>query len=203
VAYGVGYPSISKIRLWKVGSSTYRDIKAPGAKAIALGAGIGGRVWVAWGDPANNVIHAVRSNTAVSRFGAVRTVPYPSAGSNVGYVYKMAVDGLKGPLDVVVNSTVPGQSYNAMYHTQIYAPLLVKLSKSSVKSSTGGSVTVTVTEAGSTVAGAAVSFGGKTVRTNSHGKAVIKIAKHASKGRKTVTVSLTYYVTTRVSVKVT
>ena len=32
-------PSRSKIRLWKVGTSTYRDIKAPGAKEIALTAG--------------------------------------------------------------------------------------------------------------------------------------------------------------------
>jgi hypothetical protein len=77
------------------------------------------------------------------------------------------------------------------------------LSKTSVKSSKGGSVTVTVTEAGSAVPGAKVSFGGVTVHTNSHGKAIVKVAKHASKGKKKVTVSLTYYVTRHVTIKVT
>ena len=41
-------------------------------------------------------------------------------------------------------------------------------------------MTVTVTDAGLAVVGAKVLFGGVTVRTNSHGKAVVKVKKHAS-----------------------
>jgi hypothetical protein len=81
--------------------------------------------------------------------------------------------------------------------------LKVTVSPSSVKSPTGGSVTVQVTEAGSAVVGAKVSFAGKAYKTNSHGKVVLKIAKHAATGKKTITVSLTYFVTTRASVRVT
>jgi hypothetical protein len=106
-------------------------------------------------------------------------------------------------LDVVANSGVPNTSYSALYHTQLNASLSVKLSKTSVKSSTGGRVTVTVTEAGAPVAGAKVVFNGVTVRTNSHGQAVVKVKKHASAGKKTVTVSLKYYVTKRVTIRVT
>jgi hypothetical protein len=48
-----------------------------------------------------------------------------------------------------------------------------------------------------------VTFGGVTVHTRSNGKATVKVAKHAAKGKKTVTVSLTYYVTTKVPIRVT
>ena len=199
-AYVVGWPLASKIRLWKVGTSTYRDIKAPGAKEIALTAGVGGRLWVAWND--NNTVRAVRSNKTVTRFGAVRSASGPSAKA-YGSIYKIAIDGSKGPLDVVVNADVPGQNYQALYHTQLYAPLSVKLSRTAVTSSSGGSVTVTVTEAGSPVAGARVAFAGSSVHTNAHGKATIKVKKHASRGKKTVTVSLTYYATAKVTIRVT
>jgi hypothetical protein len=199
-AYVVGWPMATKIRLWKVGTSTYRDIKAPGAKEVALTPGLSGRLWVAWND--NNSVKAVRSNKSVSRFGAVRTAAGPSAKA-YGSIYKIAIAGAKGPLDVVVNADVPGKNYQALYHTQMYAPLSVKLSRTSVHSASGGSVTVTVTEAGAGVAGARVRFGGVSVRTNSHGRAVVKVKKHASKGKKVVTVSLTYYVTTRATIKVT
>jgi hypothetical protein len=53
------------------------------------------------------------------------------------------------------------------------------------------------------VAGARVTFGGVTVHTNSHGRAVVKVKRHAAKGKKVLTVSLTYYVTTRATIKVT
>jgi hypothetical protein len=199
-AYVVGWPLATKIRVWKVGTSTYRDIKAPGAKEVAITPGLSGRLWVAWND--NNSVKAVRSNKAVSRFGAVRTAAGPSAKA-YGSIYKIAINGAKGPLDVVVNADVPGMTYQALYHTQMYAPLSVKLSRTSVHSSSGGSVTVTVTEAGAAVPGARVTFGGVSVRTNSHGRAVVKVKKHAGKGKKVVTVSLTYYVTTRATIKVT
>jgi hypothetical protein len=202
LAYVVGYPTATKVRLLNVATAVTRDIKAPGAKEIALSPGLAGRLWVAWYDPNSSSVKAVRSNKTVSRFGAVRSAAGPSAKA-YGYVYKVAIDGTKGPLDVVVNADVPGKYYQALYHTQIYAPLLVKLSKTSVKSAKGGSVTVTVTEAGSAVVGAKVTFGGVSTHTNSHGKAIVKVKKHAAKGKKPVTVSLTYYVTTKLTIKVT
>jgi hypothetical protein len=199
-AYLVGWPLATKIRVWKVGTSVYRDIKAPGAKEVAISPGLGGRLWVAWNN--GNGVSAARSNTTVARFGPVQSTVGPSTKA-YGSIYQVAIDGTKGPLDVVVNADVPNQNYQALYHSQLYAPLSVKLSRSSVKASAGGSVTVTVTEAGSAVPGARVSFGGLTVRTNSHGRATVHIKKHASKGKKTLMVSLTYYVTARLTIKVT
>ena len=48
-----------------------------------------------------------------------------------------------------------------------------------------------------------MTFGGVSVRTNSHGRAVVKVKKHVAKGKKVVKVSLTYYVTTKATIKVT
>ena len=201
LAYEIGYPSATKVRVLKAGTSSYHDVPAYQADAIALGAGVGGRIWVAWRGEGSTV-KAARSSASVSRFGRVVSVPGPTA--KYGYsVTQLSIDGTRGPLDVVANSGVPNTSYSALYHTQLYAPLSVKLSRTSVRSSTGGSVTVTVTEAGVAVAGAKVVFNGVTVRTNSHGRAVVKVKKHASTGKKTVTVSLKYYVTKRLTIRVT
>jgi hypothetical protein len=202
LAYVTGYPFPKSVRLLNVTTGVAHDFKAPGARMVALGPAMAGRIWLGWYDQDTRSVKAVRSNKIVSKFGAVRRVVSPNAKS-YGSVYELAIEGSKGPLDVVVNANVPGQSTSALYHTQIYAPLKVTVSPSSVKSSTGGSVTVQVTEAGSAVVGAKVSFAGKAYKTNSHGKVVLKIAKHAATGKKTITVSLTYFVTTRASVRVT
>jgi hypothetical protein len=200
IGYAVGYPFTTKVRVLKAGSSTYRDLAAHDAGAVALSAGVGGRIWAAW--EADGKVFAARSTVSVSRFSTKVSAAGPSA-KYYGSVYSVAIDGSKGPLDVVVNATVPNKSYQALYHTQLYAPLVVKLSRTSVKSSTGGSVTVTVTDAGAAVAGAKVVFNGVTVKTNSHGKAIVKVKKHASTGKKTLTVSLKYYVTKRLTIRVT
>jgi hypothetical protein len=201
LAYVTGYPTVTKVRLLNVSTGVRHDFKAPGAKDVALTQGMAGRIWVAWYDPSTYSVKALRSNKTVSKFGAVRTAASPGAKA-YGSIYKLAIEGSKGPLDVVVTADVPGKYVQALYHTQIYAPLKVTVAPSSVKSSKGGSVTVQVTEAGSAVAGAKVSFAGKAYKTNSKGKVTLKIAKHAATGRKTITVSLTYYVTTKVTVKV-
>lgn len=202
-AYTVGYPFVTKVRLWHVGTSSYHDFNAPNARAVSLGLGMNGRIWLAWNDPGSTgSIKAVRSNKTVSKFGLIRSTATPNSKA-YGSVYAIAIDGTKGPLDVVVNADVPNHAYQALYHTQLYAPLKVTVSPSSVKSTKGGSVTVQVTEAGSAVAGAKVSFAGKAYTTNSKGKVTLKIAKHAATSKKTVTVSLTYYVTTKVTVRVT
>ena len=41
------------------------------------------------------------------------------------------------------------------------------------------------------------------MKTNSHGKAVVKVKRKASVGKKPLTVSLTYYATKRLTIKVT
>ena len=123
-----------------------------------MGAGVGGRIWVAWADNGKSVVHAARSNVKGTAFGAVATVAYPASKGGKGTVWQMAIEGSKGPLDIVVNASVPGISGSSMYHTQVLAPLTVSLSKASAKSTTGGSVTVTVTEAGVAVVGAKVAL---------------------------------------------
>jgi hypothetical protein len=206
LAYSVGATpsSITKIRILKATTtgSSYHDITAPNGRMVALAPGTGGRIWLAWYQSTSGKVLAVRSNKSVSKFGSVVSAAGPN--TKLGYgVDQVAIEGSKGPLDVVVTADVPNKGYQALYHTQLYAPLSVTLSKASVKSSTGGSVTVTVTEAGSPLAGVSVSFAGATVHTNSRGKATLTVKPHAAKGKKTVTVSLTYYVTKRVTVRVT
>ena len=57
------------------------------------------------------------------------------------------------------------------------------VSPGTIKQSTGGRVTITVTDAGARVVGAVVTYNGIKKKTNSFGQASFRIAKGTSKGR--------------------
>jgi hypothetical protein len=65
------------IDLWKVGAA--KPLVVPGsatgnAGRVALDAGPGGRLTIAWFDFGKNQIHVIRTNTAATRFGVLRTI---------------------------------------------------------------------------------------------------------------------------------
>ncbi|BEP15431.1 hypothetical protein acdb102_37420 [Acidothermaceae bacterium B102] len=194
IGYTVGDPIPTKVRLVKAGSPAHQDISAPGAVNLALAAGPGGRVWLAWRRNQGATLTVVRTNTTVSRFGPAVPVASPTT-YGIGHV---AVNGPTGPLDVVVSATTgkPLASYVALFHTQVRAPLSVALSRHSVASATGGKVVATVTDAGQPVAGAKVTLGGVSVRTNGQGRATITVKPRTHKGKVLVGVSQTSYAST-------
>jgi hypothetical protein len=156
-----GYPTCKRALLWRVGAGaamtagTGNDVED-----VHVSAGPQGRLWVAWHDGATG-LRAVRTNKAATRVGPVIEITPPAGAS---YTWKVTGEGSRGPLDLLVSVTTPGSL--ATWHTQV----LPRLSLSAKKGAT--SVTFTVTDAGDPVAGAKVSFLGKTIVTTANGRAV-------------------------------
>jgi hypothetical protein len=176
-AYGVGYPSQTAIAVWKLGAAKPFIIHTGyTVGTVGVAAGPRGRIWVFWRRLGTNAIYAVRSNAAVTHFEPVTGLHAPGGTSEV---WKTAGDGTNGPLDLVVNAagTAP-----QIFSTQVRPRLSAAVSPYTVRSSTGGVVTVTVTDAGTAFTNAAVRYGRTTHLTNSHGYTRFTIPAGTSRG---------------------
>jgi hypothetical protein len=197
-AYPVGYPTADKISLWKLGSSKSLLFGAGNDVAVAdIAPGAGGRLWVIWFDRGHAVIHVARTNVAATRIGATCAVTTPH---DEQYIYSLAGDGAKGPLQVVING---GSNISAtkIYSTVVQPCLQVSVSPSHV--APGGHVTVSVSDAGSPVGGAHVVILGVGATTDSHGVAHLRIPSGAHAGSHTVAVSRAGYQHTQAHVHIT
>jgi hypothetical protein len=179
MAYCTGYPTCRNVVLWKVGSGAARRIPgSAGAQNIAMSAGPEGRLWVAFDDGSNDV-HAVRTNRAATRFGALRTLRPGGSGS----VYKVALEGSLTRADLVVNDG------SSVLHQQVLAGLSLKAKPKKWDGSGRRKVMLKVTDAGDPVKGARVkaTLHGKklTCRTGSDGTCRITFPRS---GRATVKV---------------
>jgi hypothetical protein len=105
-AYKVGYPTANKIRLWRVGTKQKLTISAKDARHVMLTPDLNGRLWLAWYSGASGTIKVTRTNTAVSRIGAVRNLKPPSKRGSYNSVYATAGTGLGGWLHLLVNSAI-------------------------------------------------------------------------------------------------
>lgn len=114
VAYKVGYPTTSRIRVWQVGTSRQFDLPgSSGAGRIAMAAEPGGQVWVAW--IAGSKLKAARINASgvVPRSTITWTGP-PGAST----LWKIgASSGALKRLDVVVTASGAGGGIN-VWHRQ-------------------------------------------------------------------------------------
>ena len=163
VAYKLGYPTVTGIRVLQVGTGNTMDVPgSAGAKGVALSGGPDGRLWVTW--ISNNKIKAVHTNAAATKFGSVGSWGAPHGTSTMWHVTSSAV---AGGLDIVTSTSV-AEKIN-VWHTQAVRTLTVRPNPARV--SRGHSVTFTVTDAGDPVAGASVKFGSITgLHTNAAGK---------------------------------
>jgi hypothetical protein len=197
--YMTGYPSTTKVVVWKLGAAnpTFTiPVHDGNVGLVSVSSSVGGRIWVSWVDPVTHRLQASRTNAAVTRIGAIRTLtllkPAFTAGNSVG-------DGSTGALDLV--ATRSSGSSAISYFTRILPGLSGSVSKSRV--APRGGFVVTVTDAGAPVAGAAVHFGGSTKHTNAKGKVTFTVPAHAKKGRASVTFSHAGYAGGAVRVTVT
>jgi len=173
VAYCVGYPSCTSARLWKVGTSSTLTI--PGTKYVRtldLSVGPAGRIWAAWMSNTDDHVYAVRSNTKVSKFGAVRDLGQPQGG----YVYKLDIEGSLGRGDVLVNAGSSG-GINNIWHTQVLPGLTLTASPLKWNGGSAKTVTFTVRDAGAGLNGATVKVGTKSCKTGSTGTCKIAFGK--------------------------
>ncbi|WP_343904866.1 hypothetical protein [Nocardioides aquiterrae] len=109
VASCIGYPTCTKVGLWRVGAD--HPVTVPGsggARDIALATGPGGRLWIAWTTyHAVKVVHTGPTGAHLSR---VRTVRPPRAAPDL---YGISIAGTNRSVDVVINNG------SALYHRRI------------------------------------------------------------------------------------
>jgi hypothetical protein len=193
------------IDLWKVGSSSVKVV--PGSHnsrstRLALAAGPQGRLSVVWYDATKSVIHAVRTNTSATAFGAVRTIKPPAKTFGFNAIQ---AEGSSGRLDVLIVdqlSTTSGFPIG-IYHTQILAGLSLAAKPSKFSHKKGKKVTFTVTDAGQAIAGAKVSCLGKHATTAATGKVKLAFHKGAAKGKHVCTATKSGYNAGKTTIKVT
>jgi hypothetical protein len=190
------------IDLWKVGSAGVRVVpgshNVAGAR-VALAAGPGGRLSVIWYDAAKNMIHAVRTNTAGTSFGVLRSIKPPK---HTSAVTTLQSQGSSGRLDVVVAdelTTGPVQ----LLHTQILAGLSLTAKPSKFSHKKTKKVVFAASDAGQAVPAAKVSCLGKHGKSNAAGRVTLSFHKGEPKGKHVCTVSKAGYNAGKATVKVT
>jgi len=162
-----------------------------GAGRVALAAGPGGRLTVAWFDFGQNKIHVVRTNTAATQFGGVRTVsPPPQTVIFNG----LQVEASSGRQDLIANatSTKPPNPVQ-FWQTQVLANLKLTVKPASFSHRRATSVTFTVTDAGDPVPSAHVSCIGKSGMTNAKGQIKITFPRGTATGKHTCSASKANY----------
>ncbi|WP_459972369.1 carboxypeptidase-like regulatory domain-containing protein [Nocardioides pyridinolyticus] len=197
LAYLVGYPTSSTIRLWKVGTSERLTIDTGAAAShLCLTPSTAGRLWLSWRTIGDHRLHAVRTSRDVGRLGPVQHVTQPGGPSTS--VWLTACEGSRGPLSLVVNAQTTA-ARPTIYARQVLPALSARRSPKKLDK---GRVTVTVTDAGDPVAGAAVTFRGRSVTTNGRGKAVVVVRPSVKPKRYRLTVAAAGYRPTSVTIRV-
>jgi hypothetical protein len=172
VAGATGYPTLSRVVVWRVG--------APAARTVASRAGVShrepqlaadenGRIWAGWvragGAP---VIVVRRSNRAATVFGAPVTVRAP-AGSTIGAFESSAT---AARLDVVAQlGRVDGTK--SLQHTIAYPGLTLVRVRVARRPGGRRAVTYRVLDAGDPVAGARVRAGAVSGLTAANGRVTL------------------------------
>jgi hypothetical protein len=192
------------IDLWKVGAPRVNVV--PGSQnttgaRVALAADPLGKLSVAWYNEAKNVIHSVRTNTAVTAWGIVRTTKPPP---NTSGFTDIQTQGSSGRLDVIIVDQLSTTGFPiGIFQTQILPGLSLKAKPSTFSHKKARTVTFTVTDAGQPVAGAVVSCLGKRGKTAATGRVKLKFHKRRAAGRHGCTAASFGYSVGQTTIKVT
>ena len=204
-AYPTGYPTANVIRLWRLdaaGPSGPRAVTSTSGgekRTVALTAEATDpyRLWVVWTETSGGrtVLKARRSNASGTAFGATVTRALPSGSQ---WLAKLSASGGVGRCDVVAliqQSTGWGQ-----YHTQLLPGLTLTRSPTSIRVKRKATVKFRATDAGAPVAGATVTIGGRSAKTNASGYASVAVGPYKTKRTLTARVSKPGYVAAKTTV---
>ena len=188
VAYSGGYPTTTKVLLWRVGAPSAVTVDTGKADHIAgLAPDREGRLWVFWILRGSHpTVFARRSNTAATAFGPTVTAGAPGGQQSA---FKISGNAQRSTLDLV--GLFGDASTQAQWHTQVLPGLAVKASPSTVRSRKSTKVTFTVSDP-DPVKGATVRAAGTSVTTNAKGHASITLGP-TSKSSIAVTVTKAGY----------
>ncbi len=155
VAYGAGYPTWTSLWVWENGSATAVRIWDGPIRHPTIAAAPKGRLWVAW--EIGNTIYARRSDPEAKEWGAVVELKPPPRTRTI---WKLAGEGSRGPLDLVVSASTRGSL--AFWHQQVLPGLTLACRGGHV-------VRCNVSDAGDPVRRAVVRAGGRPFRTGAQG----------------------------------
>ena len=167
IAYPRGSLNNKGFGLWRIGSGPVRQVPgSKGADHVAMSAGPGGRLWLAFRDDDMD-LRVVRTNAAATKFGAVQEVKKPKGST----IYQVGIEGSTGRGDVLINDG------SRIWHTQVFAGLTLKASPGKWKPGKVVAVKFTVTDAGERIKGAKVTAKGHKCKTNKQGVCTIVFSK--------------------------
>jgi len=194
VAYPTGYPTTTRVRLWRLMPGAVSSLLVAGGGAVkgevAVAADPVGRIWVVWSqrDGSRARVFARRSNATVTKLGAPVSVRTPVGTSTV---YHLAAAAQAGRVDVLAH--LGGSTSEATWHTQIKAGLTASVQPAKIKVGKKATVQVTVRDAGTALKGALVRIGAKKKLTGSSGVAKLTLAARNTPGKVKVRVSRAGY----------
>ncbi len=201
LAYAGGYPTTTKVLLWRFGAakSSVLARRAAGVDDVALAADPAERLWVVWSGGTR--IYARRSNAKLSSWGAVVSAP---ARTGTGSIYKLAANAQAGVLDVLGAFAPNGGSGVQTWATQLQPGLT--LTTAPAKLAVGGAgkrtITLKVTDAGAPVAGAKVTLAGRSAKTGRAGTALLAVGPFAHRERLTARATHAGYVAASATLRV-
>jgi hypothetical protein len=185
-----GYPSTSKVLVWRLGaasSTTVASKHGEDFKVPQMAADPNGRIWVGWMDHSGTVFLR-RSNPNATRWGATVRVR-PPKGTLDGFELHLSAQA--GVVDLLARF----QSLHEInvFHIQAHPGLTFSASPLSFSHKDSHTVHFVVRDAGDPVNGAKVKVDGKSDTTNAQGKAEIKLGPFARRRWLTATATAPGY----------
>jgi hypothetical protein len=176
VAYVTGYPSLNRVRLWRIGGATrlIAKLNAFGSGTATVAADSNGRLWVAWTRTISGSPHVYvrRSNKAATVFGAVVDAGRPT---NAFSTYRLDASATAKALDLFSQTGIGPSPFTATWKTRVLPGLTLSASPQRLQLGRRTAVTFTVRDAGDPVKGAKVSAGGKSGHTNANGRVTLTL----------------------------
>jgi hypothetical protein len=176
VAYPTGYPTSTRVRLWRVGAAgapLVGRVRGSGSPAVAVAAAGDGRLWVVWtegfGDPD---VLARRSNKLATKFGATVNAGHPKDALQA---YKVDASAAGGALDVLGNFNIDTTATAVTSHRRLLPGLTLQAAPGELRSGETTAVRFTVRDAGDPVAGARVKAAGASGRSDAQGRVTLTI----------------------------
>lgn len=173
VAGSTGYPTLSRVAVWRVGSPAPRIVASRAGVSHSepqLAAAPDGRLWAGWVQPrgAGSVIVVRRSNRAATVFGAPVQVRAP-AGWTIG---SFESSSTAKQLDVIAQLYRAGGT-NSLQHTVALPGLTLQRIRTTRRPGGRRAVTYRVLDAGDPVAGARVRAGAVSGLTSALGRVTL------------------------------
>jgi len=142
----------------------------------------------------------VRTNTAATRFGVLRTVKAPPKT----IVFSgLQVEASSGRQDIIANTTLTTPPNPVLFwHTQVLPGLRLAASPRTFSHHSAAAVTFTVTDAGQPVASARVSCLGKKGTTSSKGRVRLSFPAGEAAGKHVCTATKRTYAAGKVTIRV-